>query len=738
MVYSIVGKAAESSDEPSDGPKDPIDDFALVFKKGCDPQVVDSPSHAYLRHLRKKLGLVVKKSKHKNMYTVRASFEALLAEADRQRMRRETVSHSKQEFSLDLKREFLNVDDEHLFFTSGERLALMKSFFLNDPETMLRLSGTEVGKKRKSRKARKADVLISSIFPLHDEETVQKLLKSWIFTPLSSQPLDDVRGYFGEEIALYFGFLGSYTRWLVVPAVLGVALFLYQREVEGYDNLPTCAYAIFLSLWATNFFEFWKRREFKYAFRWEVHDASVFDEEREEYKRKSVLVFDEDTKTERYVYSPLKRMAAQAFSFVACLAEMCLAAACMVYFLNLANYAQEHWTTPEWSSDPLYRYAKHAPMIGYSFVLSTFSTLNKLLARKLTDMEVHRTEEDVKNAFVFKLVGLQFVNFYLALFYTAFAVNDLTKLHRRLAILLSFQQIVGQVVEVGVPLMKAAVRTASGLKNEESNIGESAFVQSKKESYGGVFGDYLELWVQFGQVTLFASIFPLAGLLALANNIVEIRSDGFKLLRASKRALPTTAASIGSWIDVFEFLGFVAVATNVALIGVSFSHSERGEELLSEFSPTQRVLLLVAVEHFVFVLKGAISNLIPNVPHDIALTLEAREELQREKNLAHFEVASKVRSKLQKSSSLDAALESMLPSTADAEVVDWLKNQQLARYRAEREKRAVRRELDYYKNKRSHGFKDELGSFALLLNVLLAGIMIVLVLSREVSAVLAG
>ena len=46
----------------------------------------------------------------------------------------------------------------------------------------------------------------------------------------------------------------------------------------------------------------------------------------------------------------------------------------------------------------------------------------------------------------------------------------------------------------------------------------------------GALEDYAELIIQYGYVTLFVSAFPLAPLLALISNYVEIRMDGSKLL----------------------------------------------------------------------------------------------------------------------------------------------------------------------------------------------------------------
>lgn len=59
--------------------------------------------------------------------------------------------------------------------------------------------------------------------------------------------------------------------------------------------------------------------------------------------------------------------------------------------------------------------------------------------------------------------------------------------------------------------------------------------------------DHLEMLIQFGYVTLFSSAFPLAALCALINNIIEVRSDAFKLCMIFQRPLGERAASIGIW-----------------------------------------------------------------------------------------------------------------------------------------------------------------------------------------------
>jgi hypothetical protein len=60
------------------------------------------------------------------------------------------------------------------------------------------------------------------------------------------QPLDKIRGYFGEKIGnlcssaylklmpvgFYFAWLGFYTTWLVIPAIIGFIVFFYGVGVN--------------------------------------------------------------------------------------------------------------------------------------------------------------------------------------------------------------------------------------------------------------------------------------------------------------------------------------------------------------------------------------------------------------------------------------------------------------------------------------------------------------------------
>ncbi|ELV10698.1 Anoctamin-6 [Tupaia chinensis] len=72
--------------------------------------------------------------------------------------------------------------------------------------------------------------------------------------------------------------------------------------------------------------------------------------------------------------------------------------------------------------------------------------------------------------------------------------------------------------------------------------------------------------IQFGFVTLFVASFPLAPLLALVNNILEIRVDAWKLTTQFRRMVPEKAQDIGAWQPIMQGIAILAVVTNAMII----------------------------------------------------------------------------------------------------------------------------------------------------------------------------
>lgn len=61
--------------------------------------------------------------------------------------------------------------------------------------------------------------------------------------------------------------------------------------------------------------------------------------------------------------------------------------------------------------------------------------------------------------------------------------------------------------------------------------------------------------IEYGYITLFASAFPLASALSIVCNLIEIRSDGFKLAFVTRKPTARRVHSIGTWEKVVAALG---------------------------------------------------------------------------------------------------------------------------------------------------------------------------------------
>lgn len=81
--------------------------------------------------------------------------------------------------------------------------------------------------------------------------------------------------------------------------------------------------------------------------------------------------------------------------------------------------------------------------------------------------------------------------------------------------------------------------------------------------------------IQFGFITLFVASFPLAPLLALFNNIVEIRIDAWKFTTQFRRPVAAKARNIGAWQEILNSVAILSVVTNVSVACIFSSSNSK-------------------------------------------------------------------------------------------------------------------------------------------------------------------
>ncbi|RHY85318.1 hypothetical protein DYB26_004016, partial [Aphanomyces astaci] len=114
---------------------------------------------------------------------------------------------------------------------------------------------------------------------------------------------------------------------------------------------------------------------------------------------------------------------------------------------------------------------------------------------------------------------------------------------------------------------------------------------------------------------------------SLLNNLIEIKSDGFKILMAHQRCHRDHPDGIGTWVHAFTLLGYVAVATNVTIVGFNSGVLQR---LYPGISPFYTLVAVVVVEHLIVSIMVGIAAVVPDVPQHVAERAVARKKAQRD------------------------------------------------------------------------------------------------------------
>lgn len=447
---------------------------------------------------------------------------------------------------------------------------------------------------------------INSIFLLHDRTFNQKWVKRLGFKYfLNGSNLSEIKDQFGEKIAFYFAFLQAYLLFLIFPAVFGFFAWLL---LDKYSPV----YAIFNGLWCVIYVEYWKMQEEQLAVQWGMNKTckNIYKLSRSQYD--STLI--ESTignSVQIYVY--IKRLSIQLLQIPFAVAAIFALGGIIATCFAIEIFISEIY------NGPFKSYLVLLPTIVLSILLPTISALLTRVASKLTDLENYKSQDTYEASMIQKVFVLNFITSYLPLFLTAFVyvpfgqvlvpyfnlfhpiigylvgTEDKNFLHigsfrinkdRLTSQVIYFTvtaQIINFALEALVPFAKRKlfskfrkVKTSGAAKcNGEGNeivedADELPFLirarcEANMEKYN-VTSDFREMVVQFGYLSLFSVVWPLAATSFLVNNLVEIRSDAMKIAMETQRPVPRRAESIGPWLNALGFLAWLGSFTTSALV----------------------------------------------------------------------------------------------------------------------------------------------------------------------------
>eukprot|EP00347_Sterkiella_histriomuscorum_P001432 403372059 len=457
-------------------------------------------------------------------------------------------------------------------------------------------------------------------FPLHDKfkETIATSWEKYRFKLFFGfitgrykhyfQPIHFIASYYGEKQGFYFAWHMFYTSWLMIPAIPGLALFIYQmvmlvdqnskNEVQTLDNPYNCLYCLILAVWSTVFYEIWKRKESEIAYLWNMTNYQGADTEMPDYRADYII--DEKQKAirkENLANSYIRRVFGETPSATISVGIVILC------FWGYRLFSTQNKSNPSFS-------------VGSSVVNAIVIVVLDILYKKLADIlvkwENHRYQEDWENSMISKHFAFKFVNAYIALFSVAFADQNFNLLAQNLAIILAAKRlatglinITGPKIQVWWRLRKLNKALASDFKGkqeklEDQKVQEFVERQLQLQPQSNVLvAKYSEIIIQFGYIVLFAQAFPLAPLLSIFINFLEMKADMNMMAFYQKRTVAQGATGIGSWGGIVETLSFVGIGVNC---GIIYWTSDSLNVILEEYDydETQKFMIVNDEEEYLY------------------------------------------------------------------------------------------------------------------------------------------
>ena len=470
--------------------------------------------------------------------------------------------------------------------------------------------------------------LIESLFPLHSRRDLRELQSNWVSSFWSRQPLDAIQCYFGLKIAMYFAFLGHYTEWVSVPALLGLVVHVSYYFVSDLTfDLMTLVFTISISIWSGFYVESLKKSCKSLADKWSVQEeVASLSSFRIRSEFQGQVSYDEADNAVKIDYPEWKR---KVFQYLVTLPAMIMSLVALFYVMLTLLKFSTYWDTvlvqekgyPAWTS--------WIPNVLFALVITVLDKVYFQLAVGLNERENHAYELVHENQLVSKLVVFQFVNSFLSLFYLAFIVGDMAKLQEQLIALLITRQVIGNLGESVWPAIQKAILISPRFNHPDSLKDDpdvhAAEVESLLNQYDSTYEDYLEMFIQFGYVVLFASTFPIGALCAFLNNIIEIRSDAFKLCVTCRRPFAgERVKDIGHWLQAINVLVYLSILVNCALLVKSGVIKRIFHDYLND---TEVLLVGILIEHLLIALKLLIEK-----QKDLPFISIDRQEIMNELN----------------------------------------------------------------------------------------------------------
>ena len=410
--------------------------------------------------------------------------------------------------------------------------------------------------------------------------------------------INTVRNFFGESVAFYFLWIYYFSLWTILPSLVGIILYiiplLRNKQLQpqstmdeivkflDYYDLPSIIFGLLILVSTWIFLKAWDQKEKIFQYLWGVEINELTHSTSEYFIPDNVekFILGETLLVSSY-YTQLKKIISTLIVITLVLIRIYIDY--LIYNPNLLK------------DEEITNFIKKF-QIWMPLIIKPISIFNNILCNKLSIWETNETKKKHHNSFAWKLILLEFFNYYTTLARVSLVNNTDYKLQMKNTIYLFL------ALDLGIYLLEFFLQLVRYLykngtlstrykTNKKKKISSTIEHQLNSTELKNIIVEMNIKMIRFGYLCIFSAQASLTPIIIFFVNLIETFIDLYKFFFLYRVEIIDKARGIGVYNNIIKTLFFVGMLLNVGLV---FFHQNERENFVTV------IFIIVVFENVLF------------------------------------------------------------------------------------------------------------------------------------------
>ena len=344
--------------------------------------------------------------------------------------------------------------------------------------------------------------------------------------------INTVRNFFGESVAFYFLWIYHFSLWMLTPSLVGVFFYFIpllkkqqQLTVDNlvkfldYYDLPSIFFGLIILICTWIFLKSWEQKEKIFQYLWGVEIKEFIHSNSEYFMPDNVekFILGETLLVPSY-YTQLKKIISSLVIITLILIRIYID-----YLIYNPNLLKDEQIT---------NFIKKF-QIWMPLIIKPISIINNFISNILSIWENNETKSKQQNSFAWKLVLLEFFNYYTTLARVALVNNQDYKLQMANTIYLFLSlDLITYIIEFLIQLLRYLYKNGTLNTQKKSNKSKKISSAVEHQIYSSEIKNIIiemnKKMIRFGYLYIFSAQASLTPIIVFLVNLIETFIDLYK------------------------------------------------------------------------------------------------------------------------------------------------------------------------------------------------------------------